>query len=151
MSSNLDVGPFIGNLAAFQDVRATGVAGQAISATTPTKLEFNTVRSANSFVSLSGNEFPMIGGKYKGLLNITRFPIGTYSFEVTDGTTVYDTFLIVVMEANPAPVPFAFELPSDKTIYIEVETTDVEFENLGAGLSLGNSEAYQKIEWWKVG
>lgn len=65
MSSNLDVGPFGGgNTAVFQDVQASGVAGQTFSIATFDVIDFNTEVVPKSWVSLSSNQFTLDAGVY---------------------------------------------------------------------------------------
>lgn len=65
MSSNLDVGPYSGgNTAVFQDVQASMVASQALTAFTDTVIQFNTEIIGKSFVSLSSNQFTLDEGDY---------------------------------------------------------------------------------------
>ena len=64
MSSNLDVGPFSGgNIAVFQDVQSSGVAGTTVS-TTLADQPLNTEVIAKSWASLSANQVTLDAGDY---------------------------------------------------------------------------------------
>lgn len=65
MSSNLDVGPFGGrNTAVFQDIRASGLAGQSATASTDEVLDLNTEVVGVPFATLLNNNITLDEGRY---------------------------------------------------------------------------------------
>lgn len=97
MSSNLDVGPFSGgNIAVYQDVQSSGVAGTSVT-TTIADQPINTEVIGKSWSSLSANQITLDAGKYLiSVIDFGSLPNSTtkqYSFITNAANTVLDSTL----------------------------------------------------------
>lgn len=140
--------------ATFQEVQASGVAGQDISANIDEVQIFNTDVVANNFVSRLGNQFTMESGSYIALL---WYPIKSTSdaqFWIKDTSNVSYGGVKIRFDATNKTIgttlQFSFTITESKTVELIARSFAV--ADQGVPLTPSNGDEYYKsITFIKIG
>lgn len=161
MSSNLDVGPFGGgNTAVFQDVRASGVAPQTFNSLSDQVIEFNTVQTLKSFVSLSSNQFTLDEGIYTIAIKLSlRASSNPRSFQIwandTSDISYGGTTQAISADINQVGLSYAYfdiTIPSGGKVIEFLGRTNTGSINSGGNVVPTNGDNYyQDVRITKVG
>ena len=157
MSSNLDVGPFSGgNTAVFQDVRASGVAGQTWSGSVQTA-EFNTEIVPKSFVSESTNQFTMDAGIYlvrwrDSFTTAANEYIQVYAYDTVGSVNVGGARICNPSDADKPDTTahFYINLSASKVIEIRLDASNA-VSSVKDATGNGSFEYYQEVSFTKEG